>query len=81
MLLTVGAGLLGARATRAQDAGATSKPWYEEIAVNGFVSTSYSYNFNRPDSRLNAYRVFDFDDDTFKLDVAELVIQRGHAAA
>ena len=27
---------------------AAAKPWYEEIAVNGFVSASYSYNMNRP---------------------------------
>ena len=71
----VGAGLITARAAVAQDPAAVAKPWYEEIAVNGFASTSYSYNFNRPTSRLNTYRVFDFDDNTFKLDVAELVVQ------
>lgn len=38
------------------------KLWYEEIAVNGFLSTSYSYNFNRPASGTNQFRVFDFDD-------------------
>jgi hypothetical protein len=53
-----------------------AKPWYEEIAVNGFVSASYSYNFNRPDSGTNQLRVFDFDDNTFKVDVAEVVLQR-----
>ncbi len=53
-----------------------AKPWYEEIAVNGFVSASYSYNFNRPDSGTNQLRVFDFDDNTFKVDVAELVLQK-----
>jgi hypothetical protein len=76
MLLAVGAGLPWARAARAQDSVAVPRPWYEEVAVNGFVSTSYSYSFNHPDSRLNTYRVFDFDDNTFKLDVVELVIQR-----
>ncbi len=55
---------------------AAAKPWYEEIAVNGFVSTSYSYNFNRPDSGTNQLRVFDFDDNTFKVDVAEIVLQK-----
>jgi len=52
------------------------RPWYETIAVNGFVSGSYSYNFNRPPGRLNGLRVFDFDDNTFKVDVAELVLQK-----
>ena len=51
-------------------------PWYKTIQVNGFVSTSYSYNFNRPDSRTNTLRVFDFDDNTFKIDVFELVAQK-----
>src|SRR5262249_16662516 len=46
--------------------------------VDGFLSASWSYNANRPDTRVNGYRVFDFDDETFKLDVAELVLQ--HAA-
>jgi hypothetical protein len=53
-----------------------AKPWYEEIAVNGFVSASYSYNFNRPDSGTNQLRVFDFDDNSFKVDVAEVVLQK-----
>jgi hypothetical protein len=56
-----------------------AKPWYEEIAVNAFVSASYSYNTNRPDSRTNQFRVFDFDDNTFKVDGAELVIQKAVA--
>ena len=54
-------------------------PWYRQIAFNAFLSTSYAYNFNRPESRTNAYRVFDFDDDSFKLDVAELVVQKAVA--
>ena len=56
-----------------------AKPWYEELSVNAFVSASYSYNFNRPDSGTNQFRVFDFDDNTFKLDVAELVLQKAVA--
>jgi hypothetical protein len=50
--------------------------WYDEIAVNGFVSASYSYNTNRPASGTNQFRVFDFDDNTIKVDVSELVIQK-----
>ena len=59
----------------AQDSTAT-RPWYEVISVNGFVSSSYSYNFNRPLFPVNGYRVFDFDDKSFKVDVAELVLQK-----
>jgi hypothetical protein len=59
----------------AQDSTATL-PWYEAISVNGFVSSSYSYNLNRPLFPVNGYRVFDFDDKSFKIDVAELVLQK-----
>jgi hypothetical protein len=55
------------------------KPWYEEIAVNGFLSTSYSYNLNRPPSGTNQFRVFDFDDNSIKVDVAEVVLQKAAA--
>lgn len=51
--------------------------WYEAVSVNGFVSTSWSYGFNRTASGTNRYRVFDFDDSSFKVDVAELVLQKG----
>jgi hypothetical protein len=44
--------------------------------VNGFVTTSWSWNFNRPASGTNQYRVFDFDDNTIKIDGAELVLQK-----
>jgi hypothetical protein len=63
-------------AAPAAPAAPPAKPWYEEIAVNGFVSASYSYNLNRPDSGTNQLRVFDFDDNTFKVDVAEIVLQK-----
>ena len=49
--------------------------------MNGFLSTSYSYNFNRPPSGMNQYRVFDFDDNTIKVDVAELVVQKAVSKA
>jgi hypothetical protein len=55
------------------------KPWYEEITVNGFVSATYSYNTNRPASGTNQFRVFDFDDNTVKVDVAEVVLQKAVA--
>jgi hypothetical protein len=55
------------------------EPWYEEITVNGFVSATYSYNTNRPASGTNQFRVFDFDDNTVKVDVAEVVLQKAVA--
>jgi hypothetical protein len=49
--------------------------WFDEIAVNAFVSTAYVYNGNRPATGTSSYRVFDFIDNSFNLDVAELVVQ------
>jgi hypothetical protein len=51
-------------------------PWYQDITFNAFLSASSSVNFNRPASRTNQLRVFDFDDGSIKVDVAELVVQR-----
>ena len=78
LLAAAVAGLIVARAAVAQESAVAARPWFEEVTINGFVSSSYSYNFNRPATGLNAYRVFDFDDNTFKVDAFELVAQ--HAA-
>jgi Putative beta-barrel porin-2, OmpL-like. bbp2 len=50
--------------------------WWRGITANGFLSLSYGYNTNQPDSGLNQYRVFDFNDNEPQLDVAQLVVQR-----
>lgn len=54
----------------------TSPKWYDELSLNVFVSTSYSYNFNKPDTMKNMYRVFDHDDNSIKLDAVEFSIAR-----
>ena len=62
----------------AQDSTVVGKqpPWYEKIAINGFVSFGYSYNLNKPDVGKNFYRVFDFDDNSFKVDVIEMSLKK-----
>jgi len=62
----------------AQSTADTSKArsWYETVSFNFFVSSGYSYNANRPDSMKNNFRVFDFDDNSIKLDVVELSVAR-----
>ncbi|MBK9968153.1 MAG: outer membrane beta-barrel protein [Holophagales bacterium] len=75
------AGAEGPQETPQPETPPAPQKWYEAISVNGFVSASYSYNLNRPASGTNRYRVFDFDDNTFKLDVAELVLQRAVSKA
>ena len=52
-----------------------------DIQVNAFASFGYNYNMNTPASRLSSYRVFDSDDNSFNVDVAELVLQKTVAKA
>src|SRR5690349_6727132 len=60
----------------AADANAASPSHAGEVLLNGFVASSYGYNFNRPPSGTNQFRVFDVADNTFQLDVVELVAQK-----
>jgi hypothetical protein len=71
------AALVGARASAPRPCAAQTVPaWIDEVTINGLLAGSYSYNSNRPASGMNQYRVFDFDDNSFKLDVFELVVQK-----
>lgn len=54
----------------------SEKPWYQQITVNAFASVSYTWNFNDPLSKINRLRAFDYDHNTFRLDGAELVVQK-----
>jgi hypothetical protein len=56
-------------------AAAALPKWFDELSVNAFVSTAFQYNGNRPTTGANSYRVFDFNDNSFNLDVAEVVVQ------
>lgn len=60
-------------------ASMAESPPREIASLNAFLSFHYGYNFNRPPSGVSRLRVFDFDDNTFEADVAEVVIQ--HPAA
>ncbi len=55
---------------------AEATEWWRGITVNGFASLSYEYNTNQPYTRLNQFRVFDFNDNEPQLDMAQLVVQR-----
>jgi hypothetical protein len=59
----------------AKAAAAALPKWFDDLAVNAFVSSAYEYNANRPTSGATSYRVFDYSDNSFNLDVAELVVQ------
>lgn len=77
MAVAAGAGFGPPPAAWGQSSSAPAPTrWWEAVTVNGMVSGSYSYNLNKPASGLNGYRVFDFSDRSFKLDVVELVVQK-----
>ncbi|MDP4200013.1 MAG: outer membrane beta-barrel protein [Bacteroidota bacterium] len=64
---------------RAQPQAADSLVWYKSIAVNGLISTSATYNFNRPASAQNQFRVFDIASNSFQFDLFSLTLK--HEAA
>lgn len=74
------AALLSPRLLAAQAPPPNPEPGHQAIEFHGLVSTSFSYNFNQPPSRTNQLRVFDFDDEDFRIDLVELVVQRPVAA-
>lgn len=50
--------------------------WFDALIVNGFAETGYVHNVTNPGvSHRNIGRVFDKDNDQFKLDMLELVAQ------
>jgi hypothetical protein len=63
---------------RAEDPAAAPAAPAPPFTISGFVDTYYSYNFNKPDSRLNQLPTtnFDFDHNTFGLSLAELVVSK-----
>ncbi len=77
--LLAGAWNLTPRPCAARPAADELPAWLHEMTLDAFFAASYSYNLNRPASATNQLRVFDFDDNTFKLDEFELVAQ--HAVA
>src|SRR5262245_30506546 len=79
-LLAMAGPALGPASAGAESAVPAAGPaWIQEVTLNGFLSTSYSYNFNRPASGTSQYRVFDVKENTFALDELELVVQKAVA--
>ncbi|PLX22363.1 MAG: hypothetical protein C0600_16665 [Ignavibacteria bacterium] len=60
---------------------AQDTPWYEAIGVNGYVSSSYTYNLNTPQSMENGLRIFDQKHNSFAFDVFQLAIGKSAEAA
>jgi len=75
-ILAAGVALLSPRLLAAQAPPPNPEPGHQAIEFHGLVSTSFSYNFNEPASRTSQFRVFDYDDNAFRIDLVELVVQR-----
>ncbi len=54
-------------------AGKNNFKLLDDVEIHSFASSSYTYNFNEPDSRTNNFRIFDQDANSFQFDVGELV--------
>ena len=67
--------LLASTAGAAEDSTKTPS-WYQNVELHSFLSSGYSYNMNDPDNQKNQFHVFDFDDNTMKIDVLELVLMK-----
>jgi len=54
-------------------AGKNTFKLLDDVEIHGFASSSYTFNFNEPDTRKNQFRIFDRDANSFQFDVGELV--------
>ena len=46
------------------------------LSLYGYVSASYTHNFNNPNSQINALRIFDGDANSFRPNMAQVVLER-----
>jgi len=60
----------------AQSGSDSSPKWFEGVSFNGFVSSAFTYNFNKPVDGHNSFRAFDTRHNSFSIDVFELAVQR-----
>ncbi|MDT7041184.1 outer membrane beta-barrel protein [Candidatus Nitronereus thalassa] len=47
-----------------------------DISFYGFVDVSYTHNFNNPGNQVNQLRAFDTDAQSFRVNLAQLVLER-----
>ena len=56
--------------------GVAAVPSGVPIQISGFVDTSYTYNFNAPQTNVNTLRVFDTRANSFMINNMELVLEK-----
>lgn len=76
-LISALVGLIAAPAVLAQEGKSDALPeLLDGIEIHAFVSASWLWNFNNPDSGENQLRVFDFRDNAFRIDVVQLTLMK-----
>ena len=50
--------------------------FFDKVEFSGFADTYYGYNFNRPASRKNGLRNFDFNHNQFSLNLLEFAMEK-----
>lgn len=73
------AGALALVASQIALADEAPRSWFQQITINAFASTSYTWNFNNPQDNQNQLRAFDFNHNTIAVDAAEVVVQKAVA--
>lgn len=58
---------------------ATTAPPANPLSITGLVDVNYNYNFNNPLSRMNTYRNFDVQENSFNINEARLTFQKNAA--
>jgi hypothetical protein len=66
----------GSPAPAAAASNGNGGSFFEKLTLSGSVDVYYGYNFNSPDSRTNALRNFDVNDNQFSLNLAKFSLER-----
>jgi hypothetical protein len=78
LLLLLSSTLLIAQ-TKDTTTAATTAPPANPLSITGLVDVNYNYNFNNPLSRMNGYRNFDVQENSFNINEARLTFQKNAA--
>ena len=60
---------------------AQDQHWYDDLDAHAYVSSSFTYNLNKPHSGMNGFRIFDRTHNSFAFDVFQLMLQHEAAKA
>ncbi|HUI64383.1 MAG TPA: porin [Bacteroidota bacterium] len=76
IVLLSASGALHMASAQSKDSSASQSP---PVTIGGYVDSYFSYNFDRPKSRVNELRNFDVGEDQFVMSTAEVTVQKAAA--